>query len=105
MFRWSEDSRTQPEWRRRRRRIGEAATDGGKEAGQGVEGGGHPSRTELQSAGRHPGSGKGSDHAEAEDAGGVEEKAAAGGGHSAAPVARPEGHGRPSQRGLPGLAR
>lgn len=87
-----EGIRAPPE-RQRRRRVGEAAADGGQEAGQGVEGGGHPSGTELQSAGRHPGSGEGRDHAEAEDAGAVEEQEAAGGGHVAAPVERPPGHG------------
>lgn len=99
--RWREDSRTQ----RERRRVGEGAAEGGQAAGQGVEAGGHPSRIKLESAGQHSGGGEGRDHAEAEDAGAVEEHEAAGRGHVATPVARPAGHGRPAQRGLPGPAR
>lgn len=66
--------------------VRKTATAGGQAAREGVEAGGYLSGLELQGAGRHPSGGERRDHAEAEDAGGVEEQKAAGRGYGVPPV-------------------
>ena len=79
--------------------VREAAAAGGQAAREGVEAGGHLSGVELQGAGWNSSGGERRDHAEAEDAGGVEEQKAAGGGHGVPPVEECGGPGWPAKWG------